>query len=196
MQKTKMKSKDVITVVLMSLINIIIFGFGSFLYLSPITILMMPVFYSLFQGIVFFMLGQKVAKKGAFLLYSVIQGVVGFNIPYIIMWVISGFIAEAILARTGYENYRGLTISYIQQQLLAAVGSTIYPYAITLGVTLSRMDNTGDLPQYVEKAGHMIQSWGLIVLIAAIIVSAWLGAFFGKKVCERHLRKKAEAAED
>ena len=193
MQNSKMRTKDIITVVLLSLINIVIFGFGTFFYLTPITILLMPIFYSLFQGIVFFMIGAKVQKKGAFLLYSVIQGVVGFNIPYIIMWIVSGFICEAILSRTGYTSVKGLAWSYIIQQLLAAVGSTIYPYAITLETTLSRMDSTtGDLCVYVEKAGHMIMGWGMLVLVAGIILSAWLGALFGSKAMKRHILRSEQ----
>ena len=139
MHTAKMKTKDIITVVLLSLVNIVIFGFGTFFYLSPITILLMPVFYSLFQGIVFFMLGVKVPKKGAIFLYCVIQGVIGFNIPYILMFLLAGVFCELLLSRMGYASVKGLTISYILMQLLACVGSTIYPYAITLQTTLSRM---------------------------------------------------------
>ena len=193
MQNTRMRTKDIITVVLLSLINIVIFGFGTFFYLTPFTILLMPIFYSLFQGMVFFMIGAKVQKKGAFLLYSVIQGVVGFNIPYIIMWVISGFICEIILSRTGFTSVKGLTLSYIIQQLLAAIGSTIYPYAITLETTLSRMDSsTGDLCIYVEKAGHMIMGWGMLVLVIGIVIAAWLGALLGARVMKRHVLKSGE----
>ena len=39
----KLKVKDIITVVLLALINVVIFFVGSFLYVTPITILLMPV---------------------------------------------------------------------------------------------------------------------------------------------------------
>ena len=186
----KLKTKDIITIVLLSLINIVIFGFGTFFYLNPVTILLMPVFYSLFQGIVFFMLGVKVQKKGAILIYCIIQGVIGFNIPYILMFILAGIIGEAILAKTGYANPKGLTLSYVIMQLLASIGSTIYPYAITLNATLNNMsENTGNLNVYIEQAGHMIQSWGCLVLIIGIILSALLGAFWGNKVMQRHILK-------
>ena len=194
MHTGKLKTKDVITVVLLSLVNIVIFGFGTFFYLSPITILLMPVFYSLLQGIVFFMLGVKVPKKGAIFLYCVIQGVIGFNIPYILMFLLAGVLCELLLSRTGYASVKGLTISYILMQLLACVGSTIYPYAITLQATLDRMSSsTGDLHIYVEKAGHMIQSWGCLVLIAVVILTAWIGALLGRQVSKKHLMREDEA---
>ena len=191
MTNNKLKTKDILSVVLLSLVNIVIFGFGTFFYLTPITILLMPVFYSLFQGIVFFMLGVKVPKKGAILLYCVIQGVIGFNIPYILMFVLAGVLSEVILAKVGYASVKGLTVSYILMQLLACVGSTIYPYAITLEATLNNMSSsTGDLHIYIEEAGHMIQSWGSLVLVAVVILSAWVGALLGKRVSRKHLMRE------
>ena len=184
----KLRTKDIITIVLLSLVNIVIFGFGSFFYLTPITILLMPVFYSLFQGIVYVMLGVKVPKKFTMLIYCIIQGIIGFNLVYILCFVAAGILAELILHKTGYGSARGLTISYIVMQLLACFGSTIYPYALTLETTLERnMASAGDLVVFVEQAGHMIQSWGMLVLIAVTLLAAWLGALLGRQVVKKHL---------
>lgn len=40
----KLKTKDIITVVLLALINVVIFFASSVLYATPITIILMPVF--------------------------------------------------------------------------------------------------------------------------------------------------------
>lgn len=40
----KLKVKDIITVVLLALINVVIFFASSLLYATPITIILMPVF--------------------------------------------------------------------------------------------------------------------------------------------------------
>ena len=190
----KLKTKDIITVVLMSLINIFIFGFSSLLYFNPFTILLMPVYFALTQGIVYFMLGAKVKKKGALLIYSIIQGAVTFNIPYILCYLAVGIIAEVIMAKQGYGSEKGLCWSYVITQVLNAVGSTIYPYAITLNATLERMPADGGVNSaYIAKAGEMIQSWGSLILVAIVIASSLLGAFFGKKVMERHLLKARKA---
>ena len=192
MKSKKLTTKDIITVVLMSLVNTIIFGLGTFFYLTPITILLMPVFYALFQGIVFFMLGVKVRKKGAILLYCVIMGVIGFNLPYIIMHIVAGLLAEYILSKYGYGEPKGLTLSYIILQLLACVGSTIYPYAIVLSATLSGIEGNGDLGVNIEAAGSMLQSWVIVVFIAVVALSAWLGAMLGKKMVKKHLARVEE----
>ena len=188
MKSSKLTTKDIITVVLLALVNTIIFGLGTFFYLAPVLILMMPVFYSLFQGIVFFMLGTKVQKKGAILLYCIIMGVIGFNIPYILMHVIAGIIAEALLAKTGYGSQKGLTASYVILQMLACVGSTIYPYAIVLKATLNGIEGNGDLGINIEAAGNMLRSWFMIVFIAIVLASAFVGAALGKKVTKKHLK--------
>ena len=61
----KLKIKDIITVVLLALINVVIFFASSVLYATPVTIILMPVFFALLEGIVYFIIGTKVKKPGA-----------------------------------------------------------------------------------------------------------------------------------
>lgn len=196
MSNLKLTTKDIISIVLMSLVNIFIFGFSSLLYFNPFTILLMPVYFALAQGIVYFMLGAKVRKKGAMFIYCFIQGIVTFNIPYILCYLGAGIISEIILAKQGYGDVKALTASYVVMQVLNCIGSTLYPYVLTLDATISRMPpDSGVNSAYIEQAGHMVASWGCAVLIIVVIVSAFLGAFFGKRVMEKHLRKVQRAQE-
>lgn len=123
----KLKTKDIITVVLLALINVVIFFASSVLYATPITIILMPVFFALLEGIVYFIIGTKVKKPGAILIYSIVRAIMGGYLPYIILFILSGFIAELLLWKMGYGNAKALTISYIINQVLAAFGSTIIP---------------------------------------------------------------------
>ena len=61
----KLKVQDIITVVLLSLINVVIFFASSLLYATPVTIILMPVFFSLLEGVIYFIIGTKVKKPGA-----------------------------------------------------------------------------------------------------------------------------------
>ena len=182
----KLKVKDIITVVLLALINVIIFFASSLLYLTPITIVLMPVFFSLLEGIVYFIIGTKVRKPGAILIYSIVRAILGGYLPYILLFIISGIIAELILWKVGYGNAGGLTVSYVINQVLAAFGSTIYPYAIAaksmedMAVTDGRQDNIG-------AASGMLQSWGWIALLAVIVIAALIGASIGQRVVKKHL---------
>lgn len=182
----KLKVKDIITVVLLSLINVVIYFASSLLYLTPITIVLMPVFFSLLEGIVYFIIGTKIKKCGVFLIYSVVRSILGGYPPYIFLYIVSGIIAEIILKKTGYGSANGLTVSYIINQILAAIGSTIYPYVIAAkamednAVTDGRQDN-------IFAASEMLQSWGWIALLAGIVVAAFIGAMIGRRIVRKHL---------
>lgn len=126
----KLKIKDIITVVLLALINVVIFFASFLLYATPITIILMPVFFSLLEGVIYFIIGTKVKKPGAFFIYSVVRAIMGGYLPYILLFIFSGVIAELLLWKIGYGNGKALTVSYIINQVFAAFGSTVIPYAI------------------------------------------------------------------
>ena len=65
MESSRLKTKDIITVVLLSLINIVIFASGTFLYATPVTLLLMPLYYASLEGMVVFLIGFKGRKRGA-----------------------------------------------------------------------------------------------------------------------------------
>lgn len=184
--KQKLKVKDIITVVLLALINVVIFFASSLLYLTPVTIVLMPVFFSLLEGIVYFIIGTKIKKPGAILIYSVVRAILGGYPLYIVLFIVSGIIAELILRKTGYGSANGLTVSYIINQIFAAVGSTIYPYVIAakamedMMVTDGREDN-------ILAASQMLQSWGWIALLGGTAVAAFIGAMIGRRVVRKHL---------
>lgn len=184
----KLKIKDVITVTLLSLINVVIFFASSFLYLTPFTIILMPVMFSLIEGIIFFMIGAKIKKRGAILIYCIVRGCIfGGFLPYIILYFAAGIIAELILWKAGYGNTKGLTACYIVIQVLASVGSTIYPYALAFeNVSETNAVSDGREGNIAQAAG-MLQGWGALALIAGVIAAAFIGALIGKRVARKHL---------
>ena len=182
----KLKIKDIITVVLLSLINVVIFFASSVLYATPITIILMPVFFALLEGVVYFIIGTKVKKPGAIFIYSIVRAIMGGYLPYILLFILSGVIAELILWKTSYGNGKALTVSYIINQVFAAFGSTIIPYAIAAkamadqAVSDGRQDN-------ILAASEILQSWGSVALVAGVIVAAFIGAMIGRRIVKKHL---------
>ncbi len=182
----KLKIKDIITVVLLSLINVVIFFASSLLYATPITIILMPVFFALLEGVVYFIIGTKVKKPGAILIYSIVRAIMGGYLPYIILFILSGVIAELLLWKIGYGNGKALTVSYIINQVFAAFGSTVIPYAIAAkamadqAVSDGRQDN-------ILKASEILQSWWSVALVAGVIVAAFIGAMIGRRIVKKHL---------
>ena len=182
----KLKIKDIITVVLLSLINVVIFFASSLLYATPITIILMPVFFALLEGVVYFIIGTKVKKPGAILIYSIVRAIMGGYLPYIILFILSGVIAELLLWKIGYGNGKALTVSYIINQVFAAFGSTVIPYAIAAkamadqAVSDGRQDN-------ILKASEILRSWWSVALVAGVIVAAFIGAMIGRRMVKKHL---------
>ena len=182
----KLKVKDIITVVLLSLINVVIFFASSLLYATPITIILMPVFFALLEGVVYFIIGTKVKKPGAILIYSIVRAIMGGYLPYIILFILSGVIAELLLWKIGYGNGKALTVSYIINQVFAAFGSTVIPYAIAAkamadqAVSDGRQDN-------ILKASEILRSWWSVALVAGVIVVAFIGAMIGRRIVKKHL---------
>ena len=171
----KLKTKDIITVVLLALINVVIFFASSVLYATPITIILMPVFFALLEGIVYFIIGTKVKKPGAILIYSIVRAIMGGYLPYIILFILSGVIAELLLWKMGYGNAKALTVSYVINQVLAAFGSTIIPYAIAAKAMADQMVTDGR-QDAILAASQMLQSWVSVALVAGVIVAAFIGA--------------------
>lgn len=182
----KLKVKDIITVVLLSLINVVIFFASSLLYATPVTIILMPVFFSLLEGVIYFIIGTKVKKPGAILIYSIVRAIMGGYLPYIILFIVSGIIGELILHKAGYGNGKALTVSYIINQVLAAFGSTIIPYGIAAKAMADQMVTDGRQDN-ILTASDILQSWVSVALVAGVIVAAFIGATIGKKIVKKHL---------
>ena len=117
----KLKIKDIITVVLLALINVVIFFASSVLYATPITIIL-----------------------------------------------------------------KALTVSYVINQVLAAFGSTIIPYAIAAKAMADQMVTDGR-QDAILAASQMLQSWVSVALVAGVIVAAFIGAAIGKGIVKKHL---------
>lgn len=181
----KLKIRDIITVVLLALINVVLFFASSLLYATPVTIILMPLFFALLEGVVYFIIGAKVKKPGAMLIYSVVRGIMGGYLPYIVLFIFSGVIAELILWKAGYGNQKALTVSYVINQLLAALGSTIYPYAIAAKSMTEQMVTDGRQDN-ILAASKLLQSGWAIALAVGVIALAIVGAAIGKKVVRKH----------
>lgn len=183
---SKLKIKDIITVVLLALINVVIFFASSLLYATPITIILMPVFFSLLEGVVYFIIGTKVKKPGAILICSIVRAIMGGYLPYIILFILSGVIAELLLWKIGYGNGKALTVSYIINQVFAAFGSTVIPYGIAAKAMADQMVTDGRQDN-ILAASKILQSWWSVALVAGVIITAFIGASIGKRVVKKHL---------
>ena len=110
----------------------------------------------------------------------------GGGVAGIILFILSGVIAELLLWKMGYGNAKALTVSYVINQVLAAFGSTIIPYAIAAKAMANQMVTDGR-QDAILAASQMLQSWVSVALVAGVIVAAFIGAMIGKRIVKKHL---------
>lgn len=194
MTNKKLKIKDIITITLLTLINVILFMAGSFLYVSPVSILAMPVIFALLEGIVFYVISIKVPKKGAFIIYCTLRGMMGFYLPYIILYILAGLIAELVMAKSGYRNLKGVCVSYIVTQIMGAIGGTVYPYVIAYKSFFSDTEamKAQGASQNILAAANMIQSWKCLILLVLVAVAAFVGTLIAKTILKKHFMADKE----
>ena len=188
MKTQKLKTKDIITITLLTLINVVIFYSTSLLYLGAFTVMLMPIVLALANSIVFFILGTKVKKTGAIFLYCAILGILGTYLPWIIAYIVAGLIAELILYKTGYGNTKALTVSFVIIQVMAGFASTIYPYVIVAaqmfaGLDLNALDEKS---RNVYEASQILISGGSYAVIAGTVIAALIGSYIGIKITKKH----------
>lgn len=196
-----LKVKDIVTVTLLTLVNIVVYSvLGLLCYaVPPLTVAIYPIVIALVQGVVYFVIGAKVKKPFAFLIYSVVMGISGFNIPYIACFVAGGIIAELILKITGYGKSKGIALSYIIIQLLAAFGSTIYPYWLaneTTYISANGVDTNAQTLQLFQSARNFFSVSVSIGVLVATIVAATIGAVIGNLIMKKHLNNQEEKGDE
>ena len=86
----------------------------------------------------------------------------------------------------GYGSAKALTIGYIINQVLAAFGSTIIPYAIAARAKADQAETDGRQDTILD-ASKLLQSWVSVVLVIVVIVTAFIGALIGKRIVKKHL---------
>lgn len=171
---------------LLALINVVIFFASSLLYATPIAIILMPVFFALLEGVIYFIIGTKVKKPGSILIYSIVRSIMGGYLPYIILFILSGVIAELLLWKIGYGNGKALTISYIINQVFAAFGSTVIPYGIAAQAMAEQMVSDGRQDN-ILAASEILRSWWSVALVVVVIAAAFVGAIIGRQIVKKHL---------
>ena len=134
-------------------------------------------------------LKQNAAKHGIVVeqaLQSIVRAILGGYLPYIILFILSGAITELLLWKIGYGSAKALTIGYIINQVLAAFGSTIIPYAIAASAMADQAVTDGRQDTILD-ASKLLQSWVSVALVIGVIVAALIGALIGKRIVKKHL---------
>lgn len=186
--------KDLITVGIFSVINIIlIFTFGMLGYI-PILMLGLPIIGALVWGIPFMLFLTRVNKFGMITLMGIIIGIVMFLsghtwIP-IIVYTITGLLADIIIKTQNYSSIKTSIIGYA----VFAVGliGNMLPFFILRDYYISAM-NASMGAEYVNFITPFLQYHFLIILIILTFIAGLISGYIGKLVLKKHFEKAGMA---
>ncbi len=186
--------KDLITVGIFSVINIIlIFTFGMLGYI-PILMLGLPIIGALVWGIPFMLFLTRVNKFGMITLMGLIIGIVMFLsghtwIP-IIVYTITGLLSDIIIKTQNYSSIKTSIIGYA----VFAVGliGNMLPFFILRDYYISAMNASMGV-EYVNFITPFLQYHFLIILVILTFIAGLISGYVGKLVLKKHFKKAGMA---
>ena len=190
----RLNVKDLITVGIFSVINIIlIFTFGMLGYIS-ILMLGLPIIGALIWGIPFMLFLTRVNKFGMITLMGLIIGIVMFLsghtwIP-IITYTITGLLADLIIKTKNYSSIKTSIIGYA----IFSVGlvGNMLPFFILRDYYISAM-TTSMGTEYVNFITPFLQYHFLTILIILTFIAGLISGYIGKLILKKHFEKAGMA---
>lgn len=188
-----LKGRDLITVGIFSAIYFVInFAFMLMSGFHPMIWILMPALIALFTGIPFMLMCAKVQKLGAVILMGLITGLVyfvtgQFTVVILVTFVVGCGLGEIARAVTKYNSFKGNTISFALFSL-GMVGSPL-PIWIMRDSFLAQITEQGMPADYVATLEAVSSPVMLIVMVAAPVVTAVIGAVIAKGMFKKHFTK-------
>ena len=188
-----LKGRDLITVGIFSAIYFVInFAFMLMSGFHPMIWILMPALIALFTGIPFMLMCAKVQKPGAVILMGLITGLLyfvtgQFTVVILVTFVVGCGLGEIARAVTKYNSFKGNTISFALFSL-GMVGSPL-PIWIMRDSFLAQITEQGMPADYVATLEAVSSPAMLIVMVAAPVVTAVIGAVIAKGMFKKHFTK-------
>lgn len=189
----KLKGKDLITIGIFSAIYFVInFAFMLLGGIHPVLWMLMPGFIAIFAGIPFMLMAAKVQKPGAVFLMGLITALIyfatgQFTLVILISMASTCILAEVVRGVTKYSSFKGNSIAYVIFSL-GMVGSPL-PIWLFQDEFLTQIREQGMPADYVSAVEALSSHTMLIVLFAAPIIGAIIGAFIAKGLFRKHFVK-------
>ena len=188
-----LKGKDLITIGIFSAIYFVInFIFMLMGGLHPVLWILMPGLIALFSGIPFMLLCAKVQKPGAVFLMGAITALIyfvtgQFTVIILVAFIIACGLGELVRAISRYASFKGNTGAF----LCFSMGMTGSPLPIWLmrESFLAQISSQGMPADYVQTLVRLSSPAMLIVMLAAPLVGAVIGAVITGRMFQKHFTK-------
>ncbi len=189
----KLKIKDLISIGIFSAIYLVIFMLVTSLSgVLPILHLFSPAVCALLLAPIFMLFVTRVAKKFAVLIMGiVVAGIVTIMMPpfwpVYVFPVVCVLLAEFFAQKSGFKNYKMLTLSYI---VFANWTMGVYASYWIMKEQFFNYIKVFDYPDsYVKGLEALIQPYVLVLMFVAVIIAAIVGTQIAKKILKKHFKK-------
>lgn len=191
------KSLNIRDFVLMGIFSAIMFALAMFLMMvtgvTPAIYLFYPAVYALVCGPLYMILVVKIAKKGAFVIPSVIVGILlglmGAQ-TLLITSIVFGILAELIASSGKYKDFKRIAIAYTVLMIGFYVGDIAPIYVFTNWYIKQATGGVAGADMtYLNSLIVVAQSYLGIASAFACLVAAPIGAKIGKGILKKHFEK-------
>lgn len=189
----KLKGKDLITIGIFSAIYFVInFAFMLLGAIHPIMWILMPGLIALFTGVPFLLMAAKVQKFGAVLLMGLITALIYFATGQFTLVILITFLVGCVLGEimryvTKYDSFTGNMLSFACYSV-GMIGSPL-PIWLFKESFLAQITEQGMSQEYVSAIDTLASTGMLVIMVAAPIIGALLGAYIAKGLFKKHFEK-------
>ncbi|MFC2640021.1 MAG: MptD family putative ECF transporter S component [Propionibacterium acidifaciens] len=184
--------RDYVTMGVFIALYIVLFMLcGMIMAAVPLIMVLLPVVFGLFGGLVFTVLLGKVQRPGAFLITGLILGLClitmapGGTMCY--MTILGGAVAEIIHSRLGRRSFRSMTLAYSAFILLYSIGEYI-PFVWMKQDYLDLYADNAALE--VARVGtDLLNPLTMVLFCAAGVAAAIAGCFWGRALTRKQFKR-------
>lgn len=192
-QDTKMKTKDIITIAIFSLLfAICLFVAGGLLGIIPITFIFYAAPSGVLFGIIYLYLRVKVPKRGAVILQGVLTAGLYWLIgnPWVVPAIIMFFALCAELASTirNHQSFWGNAVSYILFSFGVWAGK-MAPMLISAKEYKEYAIRTGMGAEYTDQLLSYLQPAVIGTAALATVIGCLVGALIARGLMKKHFQK-------
>ncbi|RLP06647.1 MptD family putative ECF transporter S component [Propionibacterium australiense] len=191
-QRRNSRVRDYVTMGVFIALYIVLFMFcGMIMAAVPIIMVLLPVIFGLFGGLIFTVLLGKVQRPGSFLTTGLILGLglitmaPGGSMCY--MTILGGIVAELIHSRLGRRSFRSMAIAYSAFIACYAIGEYI-PFVWMKQAYLDQYADNATLE--VARVGtELLNPLTMAVFCVLGVVAAVIGCRWGRALTRKQFRR-------
>ena len=184
--------RDAVTIgIFIALYIVLFFICGMTMGAIPLIMVLLPVIFGIFGGLIFMVLLGKVQRSGAFLISSVIVGLFlitmapGGTMCY--MTILGGVAAEFVYARLGRRSFRSMTAACSIYMLCFAIGEYV-PFVWMKQAYLDQY--AGNAALEVARAGtRMLNPATMAGLCLGAVIASAAGCWWGRALTRRQFKR-------